>query len=179
MSSSPRIVRKDAKENKCRLLHAAQALFAERGSDLPLEEVASAAGVSRATLYRHFPTREDLIAAVFEENVTGFEAMAANLGTRRGGILDMLSYVFDAHENNRHLAHIITQSQAPCIQTLRSRTAVAITPLVEQGKRDSVLRDDIDVADVMTTLTMVGAVTASTERARARELALRAVLANP
>jgi AcrR family transcriptional regulator len=60
-------LRKDAQRNRERLVEAARAVFAERGLDVALDEVARRAGVSIGTLYNRFPTRADLVAAVFAE----------------------------------------------------------------------------------------------------------------
>jgi AcrR family transcriptional regulator len=65
-------MRADAQRNYEALLTAARELFLEQGPDAPLDEVAKRAGVGAGTLYRHFPTRDDLIAAVY---VTDIEAM--------------------------------------------------------------------------------------------------------
>jgi AcrR family transcriptional regulator len=62
-------VRADAARNLELLLAAARELFSERGPDIPLDEVARRAGVGNATLYRHFPTRGDLIVAVYADEV--------------------------------------------------------------------------------------------------------------
>jgi AcrR family transcriptional regulator len=62
-------VRADAARNAELLLAAARDLFAERGPDIPIDDVARRAGVGNATLYRHFPTRGDLIVAVYSDEV--------------------------------------------------------------------------------------------------------------
>src|SRR2546430_2663356 len=63
-------LRADARQNHARLITAATAAFAERGADAPLEDIARRAGVGIGTLYRHFPTRLDLQAAVFRSQVS-------------------------------------------------------------------------------------------------------------
>jgi AcrR family transcriptional regulator len=65
-------MRADARRNYEALLTAARDLFLEQGPDVPLDAVAKRAGVGAGTLYRHFPTRDDLIAAVY---VTDIETM--------------------------------------------------------------------------------------------------------
>src|SRR5487761_883471 len=62
-------MRADARRNRERLLTAATAAFAENGADAPLEDIARRAGVGIGTLYRHFPTRVDLQAAVYRSQV--------------------------------------------------------------------------------------------------------------
>src|SRR5271163_5268060 len=62
-------LRADARHNHVRLINAATQAFAEKGADAPLEDIARRAGVGIGTLYRHFPTRLDLQAAVFRSQV--------------------------------------------------------------------------------------------------------------
>ena len=68
--------RADAERNRVRLLDTAKAIFAEKGAAASLEEIARAAGVGVGTLYRHFPTRDALIEAVYR-NETSYLAEAA------------------------------------------------------------------------------------------------------
>jgi AcrR family transcriptional regulator len=67
---APRPRRADAARNVQSLLAAAKKLFDEHGPDVALDEVARRAGVGNATLYRHFATRQDLIVAVYADEVT-------------------------------------------------------------------------------------------------------------
>jgi AcrR family transcriptional regulator len=66
---SGRRVRADAQRNLLTLLHAARDVFAEVGIDAPVRDIAERAGVGIGTLYRHFPQRADLIAAVFRQEI--------------------------------------------------------------------------------------------------------------
>lgn len=68
-ASVARPLRKDAQRNRSLLLDAAATLFAEHGVDYPLEDVARDAGVGIGTLYRHFPTRNALVEAVYRREV--------------------------------------------------------------------------------------------------------------
>ncbi|GAA0477498.1 TetR family transcriptional regulator [Paractinoplanes deccanensis] len=61
--------RADAQRNEKALLDAAAAAFVESGVDAPVRDIAARAGVGVGTIYRHFPTRSDLIAAVFRHQV--------------------------------------------------------------------------------------------------------------
>ncbi|WP_336207661.1 TetR/AcrR family transcriptional regulator [Nonomuraea sp. LPB2021202275-12-8] len=69
-------MRKDAVQNRERLLRAARQLFADQGLDVPLEEIARTAGVSIGTLYNRFPTRDSLVAEVFADRVATVAALA-------------------------------------------------------------------------------------------------------
>ncbi|WP_202948298.1 MULTISPECIES: TetR/AcrR family transcriptional regulator [Streptomyces] len=78
-SMAPRPRRADAARNVQLLLAAAKKLFDEHGPDVALDEVARRAGVGNATLYRHFPTRQDLIVAVYADEVTFLCEQGADL----------------------------------------------------------------------------------------------------
>jgi AcrR family transcriptional regulator len=70
MTAEPgRALRADARRNRARLLAAAEAVFAEHGVGASTEEVARAAGVGIGTLFRHFPTKEALLTAVYQERL--------------------------------------------------------------------------------------------------------------
>jgi AcrR family transcriptional regulator len=69
--------RADARANHDKLVAAARALFTDKGTSAPLEEVAERAEVGIGTLYRHFPTRQALLEAVYVDEV---EAMARAAG---------------------------------------------------------------------------------------------------
>ena len=64
--------RRDAREHREKIIAAAQSEFASGGADASLEKIARSAGVAIGTLYRHFPTRLDLLAAAFEPRLQGF-----------------------------------------------------------------------------------------------------------
>src|ERR1700753_3858906 len=66
---SKRGPRADASRNAARLLAAARDVLAESGNDVPFDVIARHAGVGNATLYRHFPTRADLLVAVYADEV--------------------------------------------------------------------------------------------------------------
>ena len=68
-----RTLRADARRNREAVLRAAKDLFADQGLDAQMPEVAKAAGVGVGTVYRHFPTKDDLIAALVAER---FERLA-------------------------------------------------------------------------------------------------------
>ena len=71
--------RADALRNRARIVETARDVFAARGADASLEEIARAAGVGIGTLYRHFPTREALVEAVFRDGVEQLQALADEL----------------------------------------------------------------------------------------------------
>jgi len=72
-------VRADARKNYDHLLAVARVVVAEQGADASLRDIARKAGVGLGTLYRHFPTRADLISAVFHREIDDLLAAAATL----------------------------------------------------------------------------------------------------
>lgn len=72
-------LRADARRNRDKLVESAKTAFAETGPDVSLDEVARRAGVGIGTLYRHFPSRESLVAAVYEREVRQLAAEADRL----------------------------------------------------------------------------------------------------
>jgi len=78
-AAAVRGVRADAQRSLDALLEAAKAVFAASGVDAPVREIAARAGVGIATVYRHFPQRSDLVAAVFRREVDACAAAAPAL----------------------------------------------------------------------------------------------------
>jgi AcrR family transcriptional regulator len=76
-------LRADAQRNRRQLLEAAAGAFAQGGIDVPADEIARRAGVAKGTLFRHFPTKEDLIAAVLRDRIGQVRAVAAEINQRR------------------------------------------------------------------------------------------------
>lgn len=69
MTTATRPMRADARRNRDAVLQAAATVFAAEGITAPLDDIARAAGIGNATLYRNFPTRDDLLAAVMVDSV--------------------------------------------------------------------------------------------------------------
>ncbi|MFF0523465.1 TetR/AcrR family transcriptional regulator [Actinomadura nitritigenes] len=80
--AAQRPMRADARRNYDRLLAAARDAFAAYGAEAPLDDIARDAGVGNATLYRHFPSREALLDAVFQDRVQTLCAQAEELHGR-------------------------------------------------------------------------------------------------
>src|SRR5882672_11240855 len=78
-ASTPKRLRADAQRNRDALLATAGVVFARLGTDVPLEVVAQEAGVGRGTLYRHFPSREHMLAAIMRDNAAVLEERAREL----------------------------------------------------------------------------------------------------
>jgi AcrR family transcriptional regulator len=78
---TPRAMRADAQRNYASLLKVARAAVSERGADISLEDIARSAGVAIGTLYRHFPTRQALLEAVFLDETNELRVRAEELAS--------------------------------------------------------------------------------------------------
>lgn len=147
-------LRADAARNRAAIIEAARAVFAEQGVDAPLDEIARRAGTGNATLYRRFPTRGDLVAAVFAE------AMAEHLRAVEAGLADddpwrgFASYIVAVgamQARDRGIADLVTMdvSAAPEIEELRLRAFTGLVRLVERANGAGVLRADFTTQDVV------------------------------
>lgn len=148
--------RVDGQRNRALLLAAAQDVFGRLGPDAPFDEVARQAGVGNATLYRHFPTRGDLIVAVYAEEV----AELCRYGDELGGAPDPAAALFDwlrafvSHvADKRGLALAIADDHEGTRSTLYDewhramlRTASA---LLERAQKAGAVRAGIDPADLL------------------------------
>ncbi len=150
-------LRADATRNRASIIEAARAVFAERGLDAPLDDIAKAAGTGNATLYRRFATRGELIAAVFAdrmgEHLAAVETALAEQDPWRG----FASYVHAAtamQARDRGIADLVTMdlAAAPDIQALRDRAFAGVVHLVDRAHRAGVLRADFTTEDIVVLL---------------------------
>ena len=145
--------RADARANHAKLVAAARALFSEKGTSAPLEEVAERAGVGIGTLYRHFSTRHALLEAVYVDEVEAMACAAADLADLPPW--DALSqwlhqYVgFAATKRALNEALMEADRDSEVLVTCRTAIAGAGTALVERAQRAGVVRKDTDFMDIV------------------------------
>ncbi|WP_285102223.1 TetR/AcrR family transcriptional regulator [Promicromonospora sp. MEB111] len=157
--------RRDAARNRDLLVAAARRVFAERGPDVPLEEIASEAGVSRTTLHRHFENREALASAVLEHNVTDIEARAAALADADDGAERLFHFLLDVQFESPWLARVVADGRMPGTADLAARTAAALDPLLDRARSLGRVHPGVGTGDVLLTLPMVMAVQAAASAA--------------
>src|SRR4051812_41490707 len=147
-------LRADAARNLELILEAAEAAFAEKGHEASVADIAAAAGVGQATIFRRFETKDDLIAAVFERKVEQLlEAAEAAQRKRRAwdGLMDLMSTLTASQVRDRgffqSMAHeLLTKNEGMLERKEQMKEAVA--SVVEQAKADGDLRTDIQADDV-------------------------------
>jgi AcrR family transcriptional regulator len=139
-------LRADAQRNLDRLLEAAGECFAESGVDASIDEIARRAGVGHGTVFRRFPTKDALVAAVMEGNMRALTAVAVDAREEPGGFERFVRYAAAAYAQNRALIEGITR----CQKTASAETLVAaVEELVGQAQTAGEVRTDVSVADVL------------------------------
>lgn len=148
-----RALRADAERNRERLVEAAQSVFAEGGLNVALEEVAARAGVGIATLYRRFPTREELVAAAFEAKLTEYAVAAEEAFALRDpweSFVELVGRICSMQADDRGFTDLITMSlpSAKHSAELRDRARRAAVKVIGRAQEAGVLREDFVLEDL-------------------------------
>jgi AcrR family transcriptional regulator len=155
-------LRADARRNRDRLIAAAAGLFAERGLDVSLEEIARQADVGTTTAYRRFPDKEDLIDAVFSRHLDHFVALSAAAVRDPdpwSALTGFLEAVIELQAANRGFQQLFHNYQGtPGIARRRIRISRTVAALVTRAKKAGQLRSDVAGSDLVMVLLMVGTV---------------------
>jgi AcrR family transcriptional regulator len=151
--STPPVLRRDALRNRERVLAAAERVFAERGIDATLEEVAAGAGVGVGTVYRRFPSKDALLEAVFERKLdAGVELLTACMQhpTAWEGLCEFLRTGVLQQSDDRGLHEFLYSDGAgrSPFRQLRERIEPPLTRLVERAKAEGALRADFRATDM-------------------------------
>jgi AcrR family transcriptional regulator len=149
-----RTMRKDAAENRERLLAAAGELFAQRGLAVTLNDIAHHAGLGVGTAYRHFANKEQVIDALFEERMQAVAAVAQQAlddPDAWNGLQTFLERALHMRHGDRGLNEIMNNPVLgdERVQEVRDRIAPIITELVAKAKQQGVVRPDLDQTDLI------------------------------
>jgi AcrR family transcriptional regulator len=160
-----RALRSDARRNREAVLAAARERLAEDGLDGPIEDIARAAGVGVGTVYRHFPSKSELIAALVRDR---FERIAERTEEALAeddpweAFCDLMRFSAELQMRDRALSQFLAEQPE-----LGHREAVGTgltdltAQLIAKAQRSGGMRDDAVVEDVPTLLCALGAVTAN------------------
>ncbi len=149
-----RTVRSDVRDNRARILTAARAVFGEKGLGAPMREVARHAGVGPATLYRHFPTKQELIVETFAE-----QRRACHTAVRDAladadpwhGFRSLVERICELHAHSRGFADAFMTAfpETTDFAADRERTLRAVAELARRAQRTGRLRPDFVVDDLV------------------------------
>lgn len=155
MPAMPRRTRRDALENRERLLEVAARAFAEQGLDAAPSAIAKQAGVGVGTLYRHFPTRELLIDAAYRRQLTQVCEKVKDLLTQhpaaeatRIWMEHFIHYATAKSGMSKALNAVIASGIDPYSDS-RALLTDAVATLLTAGARDGSLRTDVAPDNVL------------------------------
>ncbi|MCT9930394.1 TetR/AcrR family transcriptional regulator [Planotetraspora sp. A-T 1434] len=155
-------LRSDAQRNAERLLEVATHVFAEQGPEAPVSEIARAAGVGTATLYRRFPTRQALLAAVYAGHVQALAARADELAVSSEdplralvGWLHEFAGLLTEHRGMKGLITGRYEGDAELFRSCRRSLSLAVDSLLRPAQQARAIRPDVDAER---TLTLINAV---------------------
>ena len=148
--------RSDARRNNKTLLAAAAAAFIASGVDVPVRDIAARAGVGVGTIYRHFPTRADLIAAVYRHQVEECAQVGSTLlcasDSPLAALTDWIDLFIDFLITKRGLASAL-QSDSSAFETLHAYFLDRLVPvcaeLVNVAAAAGEIVSDIDAYGLM------------------------------
>ncbi|WP_033295941.1 TetR/AcrR family transcriptional regulator [Amycolatopsis jejuensis] len=157
MSADPEApLRADAQRNRDQIIAAARAIFTEHGPEVPMEEIARAAGVGVGTLYRRFPDREALIRAVAMDNFARVLEKAKDFTeeepTAWRALVRLLYHGLDLQLSMQlamlsQRAHEILKDD-PGVTELREKLLTEVESLVVRAQAEGSLRPDVGAGDI-------------------------------
>ena len=180
-------MRADARRNREALLAAAREVFAESGLDAPLDLVIERAGVGRGTLYRRFPTREDLFRAMHEQNLDALEKAVAEAADPDRALLDLLEAAAGILADDPGFVEILRRRRgdARSARLVTDRLMAIVEEPLRRAQRAGTVRGDLRPEDIVLALDMLGGAAIAggrrSERGRERralELVLDGLRAN-
>jgi AcrR family transcriptional regulator len=171
MPAAVRSIRSDARRNRERIVEAARAAFAEQGPDAQIDDIARRAEVGVGTVYRHFPTKDALVAGLIRLKLTALRDRARRKLAEGGDPGEAFRSFL------REQAAVIAKDAA-LQQMLWAETAEAMVPvaplydevneavgeLIARAKESGAIRADLEVDDVRTFMCGLGAIMAADAR---------------
>jgi AcrR family transcriptional regulator len=146
-------LRSDARRNRERLVASARELFASAGVGVPVEDITHHAGLGMGTLYRHFPTKEELIDAVLEDAFAELVLLAEQAVAEDdawAGFTGFLEQALARHAANRGLKDVLATNKlgAQRAEAMRARIRPLLHRLIERAQEEGALRPDFTAEDL-------------------------------
>jgi AcrR family transcriptional regulator len=154
-------LRADARRNRDRLIEVAAKAFACSGVDASLEAIAREAGVGPGTLYRHFPTREVLIEAVYRREVEALVAAADELARTREPDEALAEWMqrfvgyMATKRGMRDSLRLLLESNSPLFAQTSGVVPLAFKSLIDRAAQAGTIRPDANSADVLHALSSI------------------------
>lgn len=159
--SAEAVLRSDARRNREKILAAASELFAERGGEVSVSDIARLAGVGHATVFRRFPTKESLILAILGERLERLTAVAEEaLGHEDPfeGLRAAMEHMAETQARDVGLFETVGTEMigSPELRDARDRTLAAYAALLRRAQEAGLVRDDLEPQDVLFLITAAG-----------------------
>lgn len=154
-SGAARPMRADARRNRTKLIGVAREAFAAHGVDASLDDIARHAGVGPGTLYRHFPTRDTLIEAVYREDVAALAARGEELvadaspaDALSGWVRELVAFVINDHGLGMAMKESLDTS-SDTFQWCSSKLRAASAAVADNATAHGALRPDVTGGDLL------------------------------
>jgi AcrR family transcriptional regulator len=150
--SRGRPLRKDAARNRELLIAAAREVFARRGIEASLDDVARRAGVGVGTAYRHFANKYELLTALLTETIDEIATRAEYAATVQDpweGLVTFLEDTIGAQAKDRGLREVLMGVHDPeKLEQFHDRISVPLNDIVRRAQRARVIRRDVEASDI-------------------------------
>jgi AcrR family transcriptional regulator len=152
-AAEAKTLRSDARRNRERLIASARTLFAESGVEVSVEDITRHAGLGMGTLYRHFPTKEDLIDAVLEDAYAEIVLAAEHAAGEEdawAGFTGFLERALALHAANRGLKDVLATREygRQRAEAMRARIRPVLSTLIARAQAQGALRSDFTAEDL-------------------------------
>jgi AcrR family transcriptional regulator len=160
-------LRADAQRNRERILEVAREAFTRSGADASLDDIAKQAGVGPGTLYRHFPTREELLKAVYRKELETLAAAAQKFAATLPPVEALRAWLLlfvDAVAAKQIIAPALNSLLGDYKKVFEDSHALvqqALRNLVKRGIKSGEIRNDLDSNDLLHALVGVANVSSS------------------
>lgn len=156
-------MRSDAVRNRAKILAAARLLVAEQGVDVGMDDIAASAGVAVGTLYRHFPTKADLVGAVVDDSVEAMGVATENAvariragadpRTELGALFRSLAVRHAEDKAAKAAASMLgraapSATSTPAPGSTAERALTALHHLLALAHEQAVIRSDVTLVDL-------------------------------
>jgi AcrR family transcriptional regulator len=152
-ATKAKTLRSDARRNRERLVASARELIAREGPDVSVEEITQHSGLGMGTLYRHFPTKDELIDAVLEDAFAELVELARQAAAEEDawtGLTIFLEQALARHAANRGLKDVLASREQGRrrAEAMRTRIRPVLRGLIERAQAQGTLRSDFTSEDL-------------------------------
>ena len=168
MTAVAKPIRKDVARNRGLLMRSAEELFAERGTEVTLEEIARHAGVGVATAYRHFESKSAVVEAMFESRIGKFLAVlheCESIADPREAFETYLYRICELQATDRGMRQAISANHGiDKVAEFRDRGRPLVQRLFDRAKQAGAFRPECELSDIVVAFWMISKVSDSTDR---------------